>query len=253
MKFGAVALGAAALFFASCAALELEDGETAPRAGEERQLDVETRLSQAPDSRILVIGDSVMWWNEESGRSVAQELASAISRPVINLAVPGARISHPSAASKAQGLDIRSQYVSRQWDWVVVEGGANDLGDECGCNRCEATLDKLIAADAKSGEWVQLVNRVRSGGASAVVVGYYALPSQGSADGLAQCNDALSELNKRLALLADQDEKVRFVSMAKAMNPGEPGDYDPDRIHPSPRGSRAIARRIGSAITADNP
>ncbi|MEL6708219.1 MAG: SGNH/GDSL hydrolase family protein [Pseudomonadota bacterium] len=250
--FGAVALSAAALFFASCSNLEI-GADAATWGDSERSEEVEERLANGPGARILVIGDSVMWWNEESGRSVAQELAKALSRPVINLSVPGARISHPDDNLAAEGLDIRAQYVPRNWNWVVVEGGANDLGDECGCAQCETTLNEMITVDASAGEWVDLVDRIRTDGANIVVAGYYSLPSQDSEEVLAQCEGVIGELNARLERLAAKHRTVHFVSMSDAIDPASLEDYDPDLIHPSPRGSRAIGGKIGAAIAADGP
>lgn len=128
---GAAALGVAALIVSGCNGLALEDllpGDVA----EERQADVSERLAAAPDARILVLGDSMMWWGEPGDQSIGQALARTLGEPVVNLSVPGARISHPDTEARGAGFDIRTQFVARQWDWVVIEGGANDLGDECG-------------------------------------------------------------------------------------------------------------------------
>lgn len=211
----------------------------------------ETEFSAKPDARILVIGDSVMWWNSESGASVADGISARLGEPVVNLAVPGAVISHRDPAMAEEGLDIRAQYRDRDWQWVVVEGGANDLGDEGGARGCEVVLDELVSDDGRRGEIPELVRRIRSTGARVVAMGYYKLPSSAASDDY--CGETLTTLTQRIENMAGHDPDVLFVAMSDVIAPADPGDYDPDGVHPSARSSREIGSRIAAAIAAAEP
>lgn len=229
--FGKVFALAAAVLLAGCAGFEEMAAE---------------QLSAKPDARILAIGDSVIWWNAESGASIPDVTALELRTPVVNLAVPGARISHPDPVAAEEGLDIRAQYRDRGWDWVIVEGGANDLGDEGGVRGCATVLNELVSADGTRGEIPALVRRVRGDGAKVIVMGYYQLPTFGEPDGF--CGDSLGELSARIAKIAAGDTGVLFVGMADVVDSTDRGAFDPDAVHPSVRTSRVIGQRIAAAI-----
>lgn len=207
-----------------------------------------TELAAKPNARILVIGDSVMWWNADEGESIADAIAAKLGEPVVNLAVPGAAISHPDPDMAVEGLDIRAQYRKRGWDWVVVEGGANDLGDEGGARGCATVLDELVSADGRRGEIPELVERIRSDGARVVALGYYALSAR--ADENDFCGDSLATLARRIEAMAAMNPEVLFVAMADVVSPADKAAYDRDGVHPSARSSQAIGRKIADAIRA---
>lgn len=207
---------------------------------------VARELAAKPDARMLAIGDSVVWWNAEQGASIPDAMAADLAEPVVHLAVPGAAISHADADMAAEGLDIRAQYRDRDWDWVVVEGGANDLGDEGGARGCATVLDELVSADGRRGEIPELVGRIRSDGARVVALGYYELPAGSEQDGF--CGDSLSALSARIETMAALDPDVLFVAMADVVSPADPAAYDRDLVHPSARSSQMIGRRIADAI-----
>lgn len=208
---------------------------------------VETELTSKPNARILALGDSVMWWNSPENGSIADVVAQHLREPVVNLAEPGAAISHPDPAMAAEGLDIRAQYRSRDWDWVLVEGGANDLGDEGGARGCQRVLDELISADGQNGEIPQLVQRIRADGARVVALGYYQLPSFGEPDGF--CGERLAMLGERIERMAALDPGVIYVAMADEVDPTDRAAYDRDAVHPSARSSARIGKRIADAIS----
>lgn len=209
----------------------------------------DAQLAEQESSRILVIGDSVMWWGLEQQASVSDGMSQVLGEPVVNLSVPGARISAPDPQWVAEGLDIHAQYRSKAWDWVVVEGGANDLAEECRCNACDGVLDELIAEGGASGEIPDLVQDARADGARVVVVGYYAPPLAGGE--FAACADELSVLSSRIETLANRTGGVTYVSMAEVVDPSDAGAYDPDLIHPSATSSLAIGRLIAEVIEAE--
>ena len=213
-------------------------------AGFEEQ--AEANLAAKPDARILTLGDSIMWWNADRGGAVADAIAASLGAPVVNLAVPGAAISHPDPAAAAEGLDIRTQYRRRNWEWVVFDGGANDLGDEGGARGCAIVLNELVSADGRKGQIPDLVRQFRADGARVVALGYYDLPSQSAQDGY--CGDSLRTLSQRIEIMAGLDPNVLFVSMADVVSPADRSAYDPDGVHPSPRSSQAIGRKVAAAI-----
>jgi hypothetical protein len=192
------------------------------------------------------IGDSVVWWHAEQGASIPEAMAADLGEPVVDLAVPGAAISHTDADMAAEGLDVRAQYRDRAWDWVVVEGGANDLGDEGGARGCATVLDQLVSADGRRGAIPELVGRIRSDGARVVALGYDALPAGSEQDG--SCGDSLSALSERIDTMAALDPDVVFFAMADVVSPTDPVAYDRHLVHPSVRSSQMIGRRIADAI-----
>lgn len=204
------------------------------------------QIDAAPGARILVIGDSVMWWGLDDAASVSHGISAETGEAVVNLAIPGARISHPDPEATRQGLDIRSQYRPGAWDWVVVEGGANDLGDEGGQRGCQTVLDELVSADGRDGEIPGLVASIRASGAHVVAMGYYELPEFGEPDGY--CGDVFPVLSERIAAMAARDPGIVFVSMADVVDPGDRAAYDSDAVHPSAASSLAIGRLVGAAI-----
>lgn len=205
-----------------------------------------TELGSKPDARILAIGDSVVWWNAENEGSIADAIAADLGEPVVNLAVPGAAISHPNPDMAVEGLDIRAQYRKRNWDWVVVEGGANDLGDEGDARGCATVLDELVSADGRHGEIPELVRRARSDGARVVALGYYELSKDAEGDSF--CGATLSALSARIEAVATLDPGVLYVAMADVMSPIDRAAYDRDGVHPSTHSSRAIGQKIADAI-----
>lgn len=207
---------------------------------------VTTELAQKPNARILAIGDSVIWWNADQGGSIADAVSADLGEPVVNLAVPGAAVSHPDADMAVEGLDIRAQYLSRDWDWVLLGGGANDLGDEGDARGCAVVLDELLSADGRRGEIPELVDRIRSDGARVIALGYYELPAREEESGF--CGDSLSALNRRVDAMAALSSDVLFVAMADVVSPADPKAYDRDGIHPSARASQRIGRKIAHAI-----
>ena len=86
---------------------------------------------------ILVLGDSIMAWN--GGRSIPDVIANQTGRSVTSRDVPGAQFDNGSTIASAVGFDIQQQFPGGRWNWVVVNGGANDLSADCGCGACGAS------------------------------------------------------------------------------------------------------------------
>jgi acyl-CoA thioesterase I len=201
----------------------------------------------APVNRadVLVMGDSIMTWNRTEDAAVSDALSRALDRPVATRAVPGASVL-PGGDVYFAG-QIPDQLPEGRWDWIVLNGGANDLQSFCGCNRCDAELDRLISEDGSRGAWPDLLSRVRPRARRGVViVGYYG-PSRTTPGSLAPCADELKVLDGRLARLAARTEGLRFADVRPSFT-GPPEHYAPDRNHPSPRGSAVIASLVAREI-----
>jgi len=200
----------------------------------------------AAQQPVTVIGDSVIAWNRSVDRSVADALAILLDRPVRDASVPGARISHPSGLARVGGLEVRRQRITTDGGWVVADGGANDLLSECACNRCGGKLNELATPDGRSGEIPAFVADLLARGHRVVWVGYYG-PS-GLGGSFDRCDDELQDLNGRLSRLADRYDDVLFIPVRDLFGPANRDRYDDDQVHPSPKGSVEMARRVARAI-----
>jgi acyl-CoA thioesterase I len=103
---------------------------------------------------VLVLGDSIFDWNVDRG-SIPEVMAEESGLTVASAAVSGAHLS-----SEAGAEAIVNQYQPGDWQWVVLDGGGNDLNDRCACEPCEVeeeleqTLTEFIASvDSKVLLW----------------------------------------------------------------------------------------------------
>lgn len=211
----------------------------------------ETITESTKDARILLMGDSMMAANRTSGRGVAGALERQMGEEVIDRSVYAARIIYGLPITGAAGLSIPQQYVKGNWDWVVLNGGGNDLMFGCACGYCDGMVDRLISADATTGRIPELVNRLRAGGAKVVYSGY--LRNPGLFSPVRPCKVYGNELDRRLARLDARDPGMVFVPMSDVVPEGDPSLHQQDLVHPSPKGSAAIAARIAAAIRATGP
>lgn len=196
--------------------------------------------------RILAMGDSMLAWHGMSHASISHNMEAILGEPVIDRSVVGARIFYHLPVSGALGMNISQQYVPGDWDWVVMNGGGNDLWFGCGCTRCDRKLQRMISADGQVGSVPDLVQRIRQSGARVVYVGYLRSPGVGSM--IEHCRDEGDEFERRLTLMASQDSGVHFVSLADLVPHGDRSYHAMDMVHPSLKASRAIAHRIATII-----
>ena len=196
--------------------------------------------------RILTMGDSLMATHRADRQSVSDAIARTIGVPVTNRSVSGARMIYNLPISGSLGMRISKQFRAGDWDWVVLNGGGNDLMFGCGCHRCDRRLSRLIDARGQLGEIPNLVQRLRKTGAQVIYVGYLRSPGFGSP--IESCLNEGQELERRINQMAAQDSGVHFVSLADLVPAGDTSFHEPDRVHPSPKGSRAIGERIARVI-----
>ena len=186
-------------------------------------------------STILTIGDSIMEWNLGEG-GVSEQVGEMLGKQSYNAAISG------SMMSSGEDWSIPFQYFEGDWEWVIVDGGANDLNELCGCGPCEAVQADI--ADA----YQNLVDTVRSSGSRVVIWGYYGIPTEAPEFG--NCNDAIDQLSQMQIELADTDEGVLWVNGKADITGEDLSYYDDDLIHPSVKGSQKIAEQIAEAIQA---
>lgn len=111
---------------------------------------------------LLALGDSVLAWNGTSDQAIPDVIGRTLNRNMVNRAVPGAQFDNGSALFSAVGFNIQQQYPGGTWNWIIVNGGANDLGfDDCNCGDCTGAVNSLIGADAMSGAIPSFLTRLR--------------------------------------------------------------------------------------------
>ncbi len=186
--------------------------------------------------RIQLLGDSMMATHRLIGRSIPDVLGRTLDVEIANQAASGAMIR-----------GISRQYESGEYDWVVLNGGGNDMWLGCGCRECEERMDMVIGEDGMSGRLPQLVARILKDGAQVLYVGY--LRSPGFSSPIENCRDEGDEMERRVALMASKLRDTYHLSNADLVPSGDRSFHAFDRIHPSIKGSRAIAQRIANFLS----
>jgi len=190
------------------------------------------------DADVIVVGDSILAWHRGSGRSIPDAVEKATGLDVSNVSVSGARFLGAG--------NIPSQYVTGDWDWVIVDGGGNDLLPACGTPDATAILNALISPDGRSGAIPAFVNSAASGGIQVIVLGYYPVSDRGGP--FQPCISVLDELAKRQTRLAAANPAVTFVDSGRVIGASDPASYAPDLVHPSPRGAALVGQLVASAM-----
>ena len=199
---------------------------------------------------VLVMGDSLMAWNGTSQRAVSDVMEKHLQVEVTDRSVSAARMIYRLPVSGAAGLSIPKQMPKGQdWDWVVLNGGGNDLWLGCGCSACRRKMDKLASADGTTGAIPDLVQDLRNTGARVIYTGYLRSPGRGSL--IEHCKDEGEELDRRATQMAARDEGVYFLPLADLVPHGDRSFHAFDMIHPSIKGSSAIGARIAELIKTE--
>ncbi|MEO0677542.1 MAG: SGNH/GDSL hydrolase family protein [Pseudomonadota bacterium] len=199
--------------------------------------------AQAQEARVLVIGDSIMAWNED--QSIPAAMAEALGAPVRDESVSGARLSHP-ARLLVGPMDIRSQAPRAPFDWIVMTGGGNDLAVECSCAVCDEVLDGMVTADGMLGAFPDFLDEVSARGTRVLYVGYYENPVGGGP--FSGCERVIDTLEARIEDLARRREDLFAIDASDVFDSSDLSLYDADRLHPSPKGSALLGRWIADAL-----
>ena len=190
-------------------------------------------------ARIVVAGDSVMAWNRSSGASVAGVLQAQLREPVGDVSLSLAQIAGGRGA-----FNIPNQLARVQAQWVVLNGGANDLMGNCDCSDCGPVLDRLISEDGRRGAIPTLVADLRGRGSRVVWADYYTAPRYAGTT----CEAPYQVLETRLGRMADADAGVTLVDMDDVFSPDDLSLFAADRLHPSKKGSARIANLIAPVL-----
>ena len=165
---------------------------------------------------------------------------------MIDRSVSGARFLYALPISGSAGLNIASQYRDGDWDWIVLNGGGNDIWMGCGCGHCAGRIDRLITSDGRKGRIPATVSDLRATGAQVIFVGYMRTP--GVQSPIEGCADEGDEMDRRLSRLAALDRGVHFLPLADLVPEGDRSYHGIDLIHPSPKASAAIGGRVAAII-----
>ncbi|MFK7877646.1 MAG: SGNH/GDSL hydrolase family protein [Paracoccaceae bacterium] len=196
--------------------------------------------------RILLMGDSMLAWNGSSQNAVSHVIERQLGEQVIDRSVVGAHVIYELPISGALGLNISKQYIAGNWDWIVMNGGGNDLWLGCGCGQCDRRMGRMLSADGRSGDIARFVAQLRASGAKVVYLGYLRTPGRGSP--IDSCKSVGNAFDARLQRMAARDPGVFFVSNKDLVPHRDLSFHAPDRIHPSAKGSAAIGVRAASII-----
>ncbi|MBL4768332.1 MAG: SGNH/GDSL hydrolase family protein [Rhodobacteraceae bacterium] len=209
------------------------------------------QVAREPNSRILAMGDSLMAWNSDTNRSISHAIETDLKEPVVDRSVVSARMLWNLPITGALGLSIPKQFRSGSWDWIVLNGGGNDLWLGCACSFCEKTLNRLMSRDGKTGRIADLITNLRSTGAQVVYVGYIRSPGVGSP--IEYCKNEGAELERRISKFSAMDDGVHHLSNADLVPFGDRTYHSFDMIHPSAKASRKIGERVARTIRAHSP
>jgi len=203
-------------------------------------------VSRDGPARILAMGDSMLAVHGASGNSVSHAVEQALGEDVIDRSVMGAKYFYALPISGSAGLNIRKQYVEGKWDWVVLNGGGNDIWMGCGCGRCDNRVDRLISKDGRRGTIPGFVSELREKGSQVILLGYLRTP--GVISPIEGCRDEGDEMDRRMSRLAQLDRGVHFLSLADVVPHGDRSYHTVDLIHPSAKGSTEIGKRVAEVI-----
>lgn len=203
-------------------------------------------VSRDEPSRILAMGDSMLAIHGAKGQSVSHTMERVLGEAVIDRSVMGAKYFYALPISGSAGLNIRKQYVDGKWDWVVLNGGGNDVWMGCGCGQCDRRIDQLISKDGKRGTIPGFVSDLRNKGSQVIMVGYLRTP--GVTSPIEACRDEGDKMDSRLARLAKLDRGVHFLSLDGLVPHGDRSYHAMDLIHPSTKGSTEIGKRVAKII-----
>lgn len=206
-------------------------------------------VSRDMHARILAIGDSMLAWNKPTNDAIPDVVETLLGEEVVDRSVIGARFLYSLPVTGAMGLNISKQYRPGDWDWVIINGGGNDLWFGCGCVACEGTIDALISKDGRRGKIPDLVHKIRGKGARAIFVGY--LHSPGVFSIVDHCKSEDVEFERRVASLAARTHGFYYLNVSDLAGKGDRSFHSADRIHPSVKGSRAVARLIANLIAEE--
>jgi len=189
---------------------------------------------------IIVIGDSIFDWNVEEEAAIPDVIATELGLEVANAAIGGTQLTEGPDA-------IPDQFQPGDWRVVVMDGGGNDLNDQCDCGECDAVMDDIVSEDALDGAVPELVGRITGSGIPVVFWSYYELPEDASF-GFDACRDDIPVLFSRLEALAESEPDFHVVDGREVVTAADLAYFDEDHVHPSVEGGQVVGRQLAKAV-----
>ena len=187
---------------------------------------------------VQVVGDSLFGADAEGCASVSTFMSLRLWLEVEDNSIPGAMVNDGNEG-------IPQQYVSGDWNWTVINGGANDIMPYCTENDCDEVLDEIIT-DSGEGLIPDLVEKAQNDGSNVILIGYYSVPKGSEYEPVIL---ELEIINDRYNEFAKANEGVYFISLKDVMSPEEtPELYSDDLVHPSIDGHSVIGEHIADFI-----
>ena len=187
---------------------------------------------------VQVVGDSLFGADADGCASVSTFMSLRLWLEVEDNSIPGAMVNDGDEG-------IPQQYVSGNWNWTVINGGANDIMPYCTENDCDEVLDDIIT-DSGEGLIPDLVEAAQDDGSKIILIGYYSVPKGSEYEPVIL---EVEILNDRYSEYAKANEDVYFISLKEVMSPEETPDlYSDDLVHPSDDGHFAIGEYIADFI-----
>ncbi len=187
---------------------------------------------------VQVVGDSLFGADADGCASVSTFMSLRLWLEVEDNSIPGAMVDDGDEG-------ITQQYVSGDWNWTVINGGANDIMPYCTGNDCDEVLDSIIT-DSGEGLIPDLVETAQNDGSKIILIGYYSVPKGSEYEPVIL---EIEILNDRYSEYAKANEGVYFISLKEVMSPEEtPELYSEDLVHPSDDGHFAIGEYIADFI-----
>ena len=188
------------------------------------------------NTKILAIGDSIFEWHIWNQHSAPEHVEMELGISVYNNARSGSLITEETPTG------IRNQYIEGDWDWIVMDGGGNDLNTLCQCNNCSDVQDEI---ESKYKEFLQQL--LEKEDLKILIWGYYGLP-QKAKYGFDECHDDFEELSRRQKKLADTNQRIFFVDGREEITGDDKSYFYIDKLHPSRKGTEVIGRQISEVI-----
>jgi acyl-CoA thioesterase-1 len=108
-------------------------------------------------------------------------------------------------------------------------------------------MTRLISPDGTQGAIPDLVAKLRATGARVIYTGYLRTP--GVLSPVESCGPLGDQMDRRLTLMAARDPGIHFVLLSDLVTQdGDRSFHGVDMVHPSVKGSRAIAARIAALV-----
>ncbi|MBN2804246.1 MAG: SGNH/GDSL hydrolase family protein, partial [Deltaproteobacteria bacterium] len=177
--------------------------------------DSDTSIKIPGNPSIIAIGDSIMAWNSLDTNTIPDVVADSLGTESYNGAIPGSTFLESIDSNLKK---IPDQYIDDDWKWLIMDGGANDLNDRCGCGKCDDVLDTLLSDDGKTGAIPDFVKEITDKNIKVAVMGYYHVPAS-AMYGFADCNDWVDKFNERLKTLSDNLQNVWMVDTTLIIDP----------------------------------